>query len=101
MADTKAPNGMNEEQLERTAGGNYGDSGAEFKNKEALYKVGDVVEIFIDSFHIFTHRVKIIKVEIDDAFNGIKDVYASYTAVGLDGSDKGTIHVFDADSVER
>ena len=101
MADIKKANEINDEQLEAAAGGNYGDSTAEYKNKEALYKVGDIVEVYDGDIHIFTNRVKITKVDIIDKPGVFVDHYARYTGVRLDGSEKGKIEMFYADAIER
>ena len=50
--------------LIKVTGGNYGDSKFEHDHNLQLYKVGDQVEVFTDSFHTFTRHAVITNVTL-------------------------------------
>ena len=50
---------VNEKQLENVAGGNNHDTEKEARSGEALYKEGDIVEVYRDGLHVRTRRCRI------------------------------------------
>ena len=98
MTYTKMAKAVNDEALYSVTGGNYGDKKTELDNDIALYNVGDTVEVFTTSWHIWTKRGVIIFAErrrIDTTF-----VHGSFTLYTVKYEDGSTEQV-SANDIER
>ena len=101
MMNTKIMKAVNDETLYSVTGGDFGDSKYEYENKTCLYKVGDVVEVYVNSLHISTERGTIVSIGKDKCHISMWsfDLYeVPYYTVKLD---KGITRCVPANAIER
>ena len=74
-------NKINDAELNNVTGGDNGDTQVEIDNKIAIYKVGDVVEVYQTGVHWHTTRATITNVNTHG-------IYPLYTVKYADGTER-------------